>query len=124
MSYINKINDGNGTHLIEPTLFAVAGGTSAAYTATLNNFELVQGVVVTIKIGNNLTNSANVTLNINSTGAKDIIYEGSNVSAGALLAGRIYSMVAINTSNVWTWELLNDLPTDDRIEIVDMMEGA
>ena len=118
MGYVNKINIGGGTHLIEPTLFAVVGGTTSAYTADISNFELVQGVIVTIKIGTNLTNVANVTLNVNSTGAKAIQYEGANVAVG-----RIYSVVAINTSGTWTWELLNDLPTDDRIEIVDMMGG-
>ena len=123
MGYVNKINIGGGTHLIEPTLFAVVGGTTSAYTADISNFELVQGVIVTIKIGTNLTNVANVTLNVNSTGAKAIQYEGANVAAGALIVGRMYSVVAINTSGTWTWELLNDLPTDDRIEIVDMMGG-
>lgn len=120
MGYVNKINIGGGTHLIEPTLFAVVGGTSSAYTASVDNFELVQGTIVTIKIPTGKANAANVTLNVNSTGAKSIYYEGAAVAANSLIEGRIYSLVAINNSNTWTWELLNDLPTDDRIEIVDM----
>lgn len=123
MGYVNKINIGGGTHLIEPTLFAVVGGTSSAYTASIDNFELVQGTIVTIKIPTGKANAANVTLNVNSTGAKSIYYEGAAVATNSLIEGRIYSLVAINNSNTWTWELLNDLPTDDRIEIMNMIES-
>lgn len=121
MGYVNKINDGNGTHLIEPTLFAVAGGTAAAYTASISGFELVEGAVIHIKF--DITNSAAATLNINSTGAKNMWYEGLNLVAGVLVEDRIYSFVCTkDTNDVWHWELLSDLPTDDRIEIVDMWE--
>lgn len=118
MGYISRIKDGVGTHLVEPTLYAVAGGTSAAYTAAISNFELVEGTVVHIKFV--ATNSAAATLNVNNTGAKNMLYEGGTLVAGALVSNRIYSFVCTKDNDVWYWEMINDLPTDDRIEIVDM----
>ena len=119
MSYVNKINIAGGTHLIEPTLFAVVSGTSSAYTANINSFSLVEGVVVHIQFGNT-TNSANATLNVSSSGAKAIRYEGSAIPANSFISGRIYSFVCTKESNIYYWDLLNDLPRDDRIEIIDM----
>ena len=123
MSYVNKVSIGGNTHLIEPTLFAVAGGTAAAYTASISGFELVEGATVNIKF--TTTNSAAATLNVNNTGAKSMWYEGDTLAAAVLVQNRIYSFVSTkDTNNVWHWEMLNDLPTDDRIEIVDMWEGT
>ncbi len=122
MSYISRVSDGNGTHLIEPTLFAIAGGTATAYTATIDNFSLVEGVVVHIKF--TVTNGSAATLNINSTGAKALRYEGATLSTGALVPDRIYSFVCITDSSVQYWELLSDLSHEDRIELVDMMEAT
>lgn len=97
MSYINRINDGNGTHLIEPTLFAVAGGTSSAYTATIDNFELVTGVTISLKITTN--NLASATLSINSGTAKAIQYKGSAIATDTLKSTHIYTLVYDGT--VW-----------------------
>lgn len=118
MGYISRVKDSVGTHLVEPTLYAVAGGTSAAYTAAISNFELVEGTVVHIKFIT--TNSAAATLNVNNTGAKNMLYEGGTLVAGALVSNRIYSFVCTKDNDGWHWEMINDLPTDDRIEIVDM----
>jgi hypothetical protein len=49
MAYISRVQiDNRNPYLIEPTLFAVASGTSSAFTATINNFELVAGVMITL----------------------------------------------------------------------------
>jgi len=122
MGYVNKVNDDVGTHLIEPTLFAVAGGTSAAYTAAINNFTLVEGVIVNVKF--ETTNAAEATLNVSSTGAKAILYMGAAIFANAFITNGIYSFVCTQTNGTYYWELLNDLPVDDRIELVNMMEGT
>ena len=122
MSYVNQINVDSGTHLIEPTLFAVTSGTTSAYTAAISNFGLIEGVVVHIQI--NATNAANATLNVNSTGAKAMRYEGTAIAAGELVADRIYSFVCTKTGTTYYWDLISDLPRDDRIELVDMMEGT
>lgn len=121
MSYVNKINIGNGTHLIEPTLFAEVSNTStaSAYSANIDNFSLVEGTVVHIKF-NNTANSSGATLNISTSGANVIRYEGMAIPANSFVNSRIYSFVCTKENNTYYWELLNDLPTDDRIEIVDM----
>ena len=72
MGYIYSIQTpDNTTHLIEPLLFATAGGTRIALTAGINNFNLVAGAYVNIKVGEV---GSNATLNVNNTGAKDIYY--------------------------------------------------
>ena len=114
MSYINKVNTGDGTHLIEPTLFAVAAGTSSAYTAAIDGFALVINVEI------DTANAANATLNVNSTGAKAIRYEGSAIAAG-MLDGRVYSFICTESSGVYYWDLIS---YDDRVELVDMMEAT
>ena len=64
MSHVHAIQtpDSN-THLIEPLLFATTGGTNVAITASINNFELVTGVTIALKI--TTANAANATLSIN-----------------------------------------------------------
>ena len=97
MSYIDKISVGGNTHLIEPTLFAVVGGTSAAYTASIDNFELVTGVTIQLKITAN--NTASATLSINNGAAKAIQYKGSAITANILKATCVYTLIYDGT--VW-----------------------
>lgn len=97
MGYVNKVNVGNNTHLIEPTLFAVAGGTSSAYTANITNFELVTGVTISLKITTN--NIASATLAINNGAAKAIQYKGSALAADVLKQNYIYNLIYDGT--VW-----------------------
>ena len=98
MGYIHtiSIND-NQSYLIEPTLFAVTSGTASALTASINNFELVAGVVITLQIRNTNTNAA--TLTINSENAKAIYYQGAAVEANILKQGHIYNLVY--DGNIW-----------------------
>ena len=97
MSYINSINTGEGTHLIEPTLFAVTNGTAAAITATITNFELVAGVMITLQI--RTTNNNEAKLSINNEADKAIYYQGATISAGILKQGHIYNLVY--DGNIW-----------------------
>ena len=93
----------NGTnYLIEPKLFAVAGGTASALTATINNFELFSGAYVHIKVG---TINANATLNVSSTGAKDIYYNGEKIKANMLISDNIYTFLYTGTY----WEVIGDI---------------
>lgn len=117
MSYINKVRISNDTHLIEPTLHAVAAGTASAYTASISSFELIEGVVVTIKLTTDC--AANATLNVTNKGAKAIRYEGVAISGGMLKANRTYSFVYTITNNVGYWDVIGNLSGDDRIEIED-----
>lgn len=97
MSYINKVNTGNGTHLIEPTLFAVTSGSGSAITATLSDFELTSGVMITLQI--RISNAAAATLSINSETAKAIYYQGAAIEANILKQGYIYNLVY--DGNIW-----------------------
>lgn len=103
MGYIHSVqlND-NSTHRIEPTLFATAGGTSAALTAGISNFELAAGVYVNIKVS---TVDANATLNVNNTGAKDIYYNGMQISANMLSEDNIYTFIYTGVH----WDIVGDI---------------
>ena len=103
MGYIHavQLND-NSTHLIEPRLFATAGGTSTALTAGISNFELAAGVYINLKVG---TVSANATLNVSGTGAKPIYYNGVAISANTLSEDNIYTLIYTGTQ----WEIVGDI---------------
>ena len=103
MGYIHavQLND-NSTHLIEPKLFATAGGTSTALTAGISNFELAAGVYINLKVS---TVGANATLNVSGTGAKPIYYNGVAISANTLSEGNIYTLIYTGTQ----WEIVGDI---------------
>lgn len=68
---------------------------------------MVTGAWVAVKF--TVTNTASSpTLNVNSTGAKSIMYRGSAISAGYLAANRVYLFVYDGTD----WELVGDINTD------------
>ena len=103
MGYIHSVQlNNNSTHLIEPVLFAIAGGTNTALTASISNFELAAGVYVHIKVG---TVNANATLNVNNTGAKAIYYNGAAISANTLSEDNIYTFIYTGVY----WEIIGDI---------------
>lgn len=102
MGYIKNVKIGSNTHLIEPSLFATTGGTAGAYTATIANFELATGVVITLKI--HTTNSVGANLNINNTTATNIRYNGAEITAGLLVENGVYSFVYDGTY----WNVITD----------------
>lgn len=105
MAYINKvqISTNDNSYLIEPTLFASASGTGSALTANISDFGLVTGSYVNITITQAI--SANATLNISSTGAKTIYYDGAPIIAGSLTVGRTYTFVYDGAH----WVVIGDL---------------
>ena len=111
MSYINKVNTGATTHLIEPTLFAVTSGTSSAITATINNFELVAGVSIILKI--TTTNTNNATLSINGTTAHPIYYNNSAVAENILKENYIYNLVYDGT----VWHVIGAKLTNNEVTL-------
>ena len=103
MGYIHSIEiDSNQSYLIEPLLFATAGGTSTALTAAINNFTLVTGAYVNIKVSEV---GANATLNVNSTGAKSIYYNNVQINADMLSENHIYTFIYDGTN----WIVLGDI---------------
>jgi hypothetical protein len=110
-SVINQIKIGNIEYAIAASAYAecaTAAGT-AAKTANIstdndttnNAFTLVKGVSVQVKF--TTTNTAtNPTLNINSTGAKAIYYEGKAIPASYLKGSYVYTFVYNGTQ----WDLV------------------
>ena len=80
---------------------------TAAKVVSISNFNLVTGALAIVKF--TVTNTASgPTLNVNSTGAKSIVYRGSAISAGYLAANRIYAFVYTGSN----YELLGDIDTN------------
>lgn len=103
MGYIHTINISNDqSYLIEPLLFATAGGTSSALTAGINNFALAPGAYVHVKVGEVV---ANATLNVNNTGAIDIYYNNVQIGSDMLTSGNIYTFIYDGTY----WDVLGDI---------------
>lgn len=111
---INQIQIGTVNHALAHSAYGVcstAAGT-AAKTVTIstggdttnNAFTLTTGVSVTVKFSN--TNSAaNPTLNVNSSGAKAIYYNGAAITSSHLKANRAYQFVYDGTN----WVMVGDV---------------
>lgn len=111
----NSTGTGTSTYQIkeDPAIHYVTCGTAAATaakTVTMSGFKLETGSWIAIKF--TVTNTAavaNLTLNVNSTGAKGIKYRNSNLPAvGTLTANRIYLFVYDGTY----WQIVGDLDTN------------
>ena len=85
---------------------STAAGT-AAKVVSCTGFVLTSGSRITVKFTTTNT-AANPTLNVNSTGAKAIMYRGAAISAGYLAARRVYTFVYDGTN----YELVGDINTD------------
>lgn len=98
MGYIHTVNIiGDQSYLIEPILFSVTSGTASVIEATIANFELVTGVVITLQIRTSNANAAK--LSINNGEQKAIYYQGAAIEANILKQGRIYNLVY--DGNIW-----------------------
>lgn len=85
---------------------STAAGT-AAKAVSLTGFALSTGARVTVKFSATNT-AASPTLNVNSTGAKGIRYNGAAVTASYLKANRTYEFVYDGTY----WQLVGDIDTN------------
>lgn len=80
---------------------------TAAKTVSLTGFSLVTGAEVTVKF--TVTNTAaSPTLNVNSSGAKAIYYNGAAITAGYLKANKIYKFVYNGTQ----YDFIGDIDTN------------
>lgn len=111
----NSDGSGDVTYQIkeDPAIHYSTCGTdaaTAAKTVAVSGFKLNTGSWIAVKF--TVTNTAAVaslTLNVNSTGAKNIKYRNANLSsAGVLAANRIYLFVYDGTY----WQIVGDLDTD------------
>lgn len=110
MGYIHtvSIND-NQTYLIEPVLFAATSGTASALTATISNFELVDGVMITLQMS--VSNNANATISINNGDAKAIYYQGALLKNNILKQNHIYNLIYKNDS----WQVVGERLADNEM---------
>ena len=100
----------NGTSGITHYGTCGTGADVAAKVVACTGFTLVTGSRIIIKF--TVTNTAavaNLTLNVNGTGAKSILYRNANLpSTGTLTANRIYEFVYDGTA----YQLIGDLDTN------------
>jgi len=83
MAHIHAIEiENDATYLLEPILHILPTIDGNKYTANIPNFELVEGVKISMEMPS--TNAANPTLNINNSGDKVISYEGTVLDEGML----------------------------------------
>ena len=94
---------------------STAAGT-ADKTVSIPGFKLVTGAVALVRFSNsNSAAVANLTLNVNGTGAKHIKYGNANLSSAGLLVGnRTYPFVYDGTY----WQLAGDLDYNDTANTV------
>ena len=85
---------------------------TAAKTATISGFRLFTGAVAYIKFSVKNT-AANPTLNISSTGAKAIQYQGAAISSSYLNANRTYAFVYDGS----VYQLIGDVNTDTKYSV-------
>lgn len=84
---------------------STAAGT-AAKAVSAGDFSLETGAMVVVKF--TVTNTAaNPTLNVSSTGAKAIYYNGAAITAGYLKANKVYQFIYNGTQ----WDLVGDTDT-------------
>lgn len=82
---------------------------TVAKTVSVTGFTLATGAEVTVQF--TVTNTAkSPTLNVNGTGAKDIVYRNAAISAGYLAANRVYKFVYDGTN----YELIGDIDTNNK----------
>lgn len=107
-----QFNSGDINILSLPYGICETAAATAEKAVTVENFALEAGAQILVKF--TVTNSASSpTLNINGTGAKNIMYRGSAIGAGYLAANRVYEFVYDGTD----WELVGDLFTETSISV-------
>lgn len=90
-SYVDGVGF-NGESNINHYNTCSTSASTAAKTVSKSNFQLSAGAEIIVQFI--YTNTASYpTLNVNSTGAKSIYYNGTNIPASALAANRVYKFV-------------------------------
>jgi hypothetical protein len=111
LAIINKVKVGSSNYDIVGSNFygscSTAAGTAAKTVSVDGTFTLYTGATVAVKF--TVTNTAkNPTLNVDSTGAKAIYYNGAAISAGYLKANKVYMFVY----NGAQWDFIGDIDTN------------
>lgn len=129
-SYVDGVGFDNGTSINHYTTCSTyASNTTKTVNVTTGSFSLSTGSEIIVKFTQTNT-ASNPALNVNSTGARSIYYNGTNIPASALTANRVYKFVY--DGSYWqlvgtlgytkTSELTNDaefLTSDDVVDEVN-----
>lgn len=114
MSYVGKVTAGGSTHLVGSTLYgtcATAAGTAAKVVTCANFDQLIEGVTIHVKFTYSNT-AANPTLNVNSTGAKNIYRYGTTAPSTSVATSWNDGSVVSFTYDGTYWQMNNWLNTD------------
>lgn len=93
---IDGINFNGSTNIVHYGTCSTAAAT-VAKTVAVSGFVLEVGATATVKFSYSNT-ASNPTLNVNSTGAKPIYYDGAAITASYLKANRVYTFVYDGTN--------------------------
>lgn len=103
----------NGTADVSRYAVCATAADTADKTVSISNFNLITGARISVRFST--TNTAvNPTLNVSSSGAKPIFYNGSAITAGYLLADKVWDFVydADLNSNNGAWVLVGEKDTN------------
>ena len=109
MSYVGKVNYDGNSHLVASTLYGTCTteASTVAKVATCANFDkLITGVTIHIKFTYANT-ASNITLNVNSTGAKNIYKFGTTAPGTTALTSWQAGSVVSFTYDGSAW-IMND----------------
>lgn len=103
----------NGTADVSHYAVCATAASTAAKAVSISNFNLTTGARVSVRFSATNT-AANPTLNVSSSGAKPIFYNGSAISAGYLLANKVWDFVydASLNSGSGAWVLVGEKDTN------------
>lgn len=114
VNYIDQITDTAGTtHYIAEgvdtrifTATCTTAAATAAKVATLDDatgFSLTTGVKVAVTFTYANTTTGTTTLNVNSTGAKNVVFYGDDEAGGYYTAGAIYNKWGMGETLIFTY---------------------
>lgn len=110
MGYLGKITVDGSTHLVGSTLYGTcdtAAGTAAKVVTCANFSQLETGVTIHVKFTNsNTASTVNVTLNVNSTGAKAVVGTLGTAASGQGASWNAGSVVSFTYDG--TYWVMND----------------
>jgi hypothetical protein len=120
MSYVGKITSGGSTHLVGSTLYgtcATAAATAAKVVTCADFDQLMEGITIHVKFTYSNT-VANPTLNVNSTGAKNIYKYGTTSPGTTAKTSWVAGSVISFTYDGSYWQMndhIDDTNSDTKV---------
>lgn len=105
MAHIKKVQVGQTSYLIEPTLYITPSLSNGVYSSSLTDFALDAGVAIQVQFTD--TNPADAQLKINDD-TKYIYYNGNKIAASTFKTNHTYTLVYDGIQ----WQVVGDIDTD------------